>query len=171
MLLLEGIEVLAYVALDVQIPTSAQERFDRRHEFGIEVPRERRAWVVGQDAHEHDRIVLSGVGGASGVGEVFSNSQGCFFGCLWAGFGRFDDLREVDDFGSLLRALSVMGLGVVVKDIPMRHSRSTRKMLSVRTVSNSSIDLAVGTNDFFRDYGFGGVFAVFGAAVAGACRD
>lgn len=53
----------------------------------------------------------------------------------------------------------------------MRHSRSTRRKLPVGIVSGVLIDLNAGTNQFCPDYGFGGVFAVFGAAVAGACRD
>lgn len=108
MLLLEDIEVLAYITLDMQVATCAQERFDCRDEFRIEVARECGARVVGQDAHEHDGIVLGGVRGASWIGEVFSNSQGCLFGSFRAGFGGIDNLREVDDFGSLLDSLSVV---------------------------------------------------------------
>ena len=66
------------------VATCAEEFFDCSHEFGVEVPGEGVAWVIDQDAGEHYCIVLNGMGGSCGIGEVFANAQSCFFGGIGA---------------------------------------------------------------------------------------
>lgn len=98
------------------IATCAEEFFDCGYELGIKVPGEGMAWVVDQNAREHDCIVLCGVWGSGRIGEVFANAQGCFLRGIGARFGEFDNFGEVNEFGSLLFVLLVVARGIFVVD-------------------------------------------------------
>lgn len=82
--MLEGIQVLAQIALHVPVATSAEEFFDRGDELGVEVAGEGVARVIDQDAGDHEGIVLDVVWGSCWVGEVFADSIGGFFGGVGA---------------------------------------------------------------------------------------
>lgn len=57
--------------------------------------------VVGQDANQHDGIVLDVGRGARRVGEQLTDSNGGFAGGVGAGFGILDYGGEVDKFRTL----------------------------------------------------------------------
>lgn len=76
----------------------AQQFLHRVHEFLIDVSREGRAGIVGQDAHQHQGIVLAGRLGPVVLLQILADQVGAFGGSLWRRFGRLNDGREVEDF-------------------------------------------------------------------------
>ncbi len=64
--------------------------------------RETVAWVIAQDAHEHNSIVLHIGWGIGRVGEVFADAMRGFFGGGGARFSGLDDAREMDELIALL---------------------------------------------------------------------
>lgn len=100
--ILEGVQVLAKVVLHVPVTAIAQILLDGGDKFRVKVAGEGVAWVVHQDAHHHDRIVLDMIRGRSRGGQVFANAMSSFLGCSGARLGNFDYTRQVDKFFSLL---------------------------------------------------------------------
>ena len=99
---LEVVQELAQVVLHVPVATVPQDLLDGGHKLGVEIARERGAGVIGEDAHEHDRIVLDMVRGAQRGRQVFTDAMGSLLGRPGARFGGFNDEGEVDEFISLL---------------------------------------------------------------------
>jgi hypothetical protein len=85
------------------VPAIAQELFDRGAKLGIKVTRETVTRVIGQNAHEHNGIVLDVVRGVARVGEIFADAMRGFFGGGGTRFGSLDDAREMDELVSLLK--------------------------------------------------------------------
>lgn len=86
----------------VHIPPVAEEVLHSRHELGVDVPRERMSWVIDEDAHEHDRIVLHIAPGFGGIGQQLGDAKGGFAGGVGAGLGALDDGRKVNELVSIL---------------------------------------------------------------------
>lgn len=86
--------------LHVPVAPLPELGLDRGHEFGVHVARERVARVIGQNAHEHSRIVLDVVRGFVWRGEVLANAMGGLLGGAGAAFGGFDNEGQVDEFFS-----------------------------------------------------------------------
>lgn len=95
---LQRAQVLAQVVLHVPVAPLPELGLDRGHEFGVNVARERVARVIGQDAHEHDGVVLDVVRGFVWRGEVPANAMGGLLGGVGTAFGSFDDEGQVDEF-------------------------------------------------------------------------
>lgn len=64
--------------------------------------REAVARVIGQNAHEHNGIVLDVVRGVARVGEVFTDTMRGFFGSGGTRFGGLDYARKMDELVSVL---------------------------------------------------------------------
>lgn len=67
----------------------------------VEVLREGRARIVGQDANEHDGIVLDVCARVVLLGEELADLGGSGGGGRRAGLGGFDDGGEMEDFFAL----------------------------------------------------------------------
>ena len=67
----------------------------------VEVLRKGWAWVVGQNADEHDRIVLDMRARVVLLGKKLANLACCSGSSLGTGLGGFDDSWEVEDFFAL----------------------------------------------------------------------
>lgn len=77
---LERVERLPHHLLHAWIPSVLDQIFYSRDKFGIEVASEGLAWIVGQDADQHDGIVLNSRFVV--LGEAFSDLVGCGGCCL-----------------------------------------------------------------------------------------
>jgi hypothetical protein len=67
----------------------------------VKVLREGWAWVVGQNADEHDRIVLDMGACVILLGKELANLVGGGGSSLGTGLGGFDDSWEMEDFFAL----------------------------------------------------------------------
>ena len=92
-------------AVYVHIPPVTEEVLHSRHELGVDVSRKGMAWIVDEDAHEHDRIVLHIAPGFGGIGQQLGDAKGGFAGGVGAGFGTLNDGRKVNEFVSILNML------------------------------------------------------------------
>lgn len=63
------------------------------------------SWVVDEDAHEHDRIVLHIAPGFGRIGQQLADTRGGFPGGVGAGFGGFDDGGKMNELISILREI------------------------------------------------------------------
>lgn len=88
--------------LHMPIAPASQELLDCCDELAVKVLGEAMTRVVGEDAHQHDRIVLDMVRGLDRSGEVFANAHGGLFGGCGARLGALNDEREVNELISLL---------------------------------------------------------------------
>lgn len=86
----------------VHIPPVTEEVLHSRHKFDVDVPRESMPWVVDEDAHEHDRIVLNIAPSFGGIGQQLGDAKGGFPGGVGAGFGAFNDGGKMNELVSIL---------------------------------------------------------------------
>lgn len=93
---------LAQVMLHMPIAPVPQELLDYRDELAVKILGEAVTRVVGEDAHQHNRIVLDMVRGLDRGGEVFANAHSSLFGGGGARLGALNDEREVNELISLL---------------------------------------------------------------------
>ena len=94
-----------------------QEFLDGCYKFAIEVFCECMTRVIGQNAQQHDRIVLDMVRGLVRGGEIFANAHGGLFGGCGTRFGAFDDNWQVNELISLLlRGKCRVSDGIKIKD-------------------------------------------------------
>lgn len=84
------------------ITAMPQEFLDSCYKFAIEVLCEGMTRIIGQNAQQHDRIVLDMVRGLVRGGEIFANAHGGLFGGCGTRFGAFDDNWQVNELISLL---------------------------------------------------------------------
>lgn len=94
---------LAQVMLHMPIAPAPQELLYYRDELAVKVLGEAVTRVVGEDAHQHDRIVLDMVWGLDWGGEVFANAHSSLFGGRGARLGALNDERKVNELISLLK--------------------------------------------------------------------
>lgn len=99
---LEGVQVLTQIVLHMPVAAVAQQLLNCRDKFGIEVARKGVPRVVGQDAHDHNRIVLDMVRDSGRSLQVFANAVGRFLSGGGAGLSELNNAREVDKFISVL---------------------------------------------------------------------
>lgn len=99
---LEGVQVLTQVVLYMPVSAVAQQLLNGGDKFCIEVARKGVPRVVGQDAHNHNRIVLDVVRDSGRSLQVFANAVGRFLGGGGARLSELNDAREVNKFISVL---------------------------------------------------------------------
>lgn len=101
---LERVERLHQQVQHAAVLARLEQVLDRLGELLVEVPREGRARVVGEDAHEHDGVVL--VRGLEVVapGEVLADEARALGGGGGGGLGGVDDGGEEEDFVAGLRS-------------------------------------------------------------------
>ena len=95
---LKTIQRLPQYLLRVRILAIPQQLLHSPHKLPVEVPRKRRARVVGEDADQHDRIVLDIWLRAPFSRQKASDLLRGSGGGGWRGFGGFDDDGEVEHF-------------------------------------------------------------------------
>lgn len=161
---IERIQCLAHEVLDAQVSRVPQKILDRRHELGVEIAREGVAWVVDQDADQHEGVVLHVGGGACRVGEELADSNGGLSGCRGTGLCILDYRGEVDEFVSVLEEVSgaLLNKGRESRLSPLGRGQ-TRKRHS-GSVSNCQQGCR-STHDFVDDAALWGIVGVGRGAV------
>jgi hypothetical protein len=109
-------------------------------ELLVEVFGEGWARVVGEDANEHDGIVLDMRSLVVLLGEELADLRGCCGGRRRAALSCFDDGREMEDFLAL--RLSVHEQNMCVVTYRVSCSRFTEQPLSSYQLSRSWRDMA-----------------------------
>lgn len=89
-----------------EIASIPQKVLDRVDEFPIEVARKCRAGVVGEDAREHQRVVLVRGFGPVILLQELSYQLCALVCCCRRRLGGFDDGREEGDFVALIRSVN-----------------------------------------------------------------
>lgn len=106
----EVVERLHQQLLHTQVLPPSRQVLDSLYEFGIDVPGERPARVVGQNADQHDAVVLHVRRCVVVAGQELADQGASFSGGRGRGLAGFDDAREIENFFTLLFKLALVRL-------------------------------------------------------------
>lgn len=129
--------------LHAQIPPLLQKVLDGSHELGIDVAGEGMTGVIGQNADEHDGIVLHVARGAGWVGQQLADAIRGFLCGVGAGFGIVDDRGEMEVFVSFL-FIAASGSGNIgvydtLDEAYRIAARFAKRVLTVRQLDMSFV--------------------------------
>lgn len=104
---LKRVQGLYQYLLHTRIPSHSQQLLDCLHELRVHVPRKCLPWIVGQDADEHNAIVLHVRLRRVVFREVLSDDIGCSLCSGRRRLAGFDNRWEVKDFFALLELIKL----------------------------------------------------------------